>query len=164
MGAVLNPEQWPLMADLQAKDQRAQAGGERRGSRRGSGREAAASAHFLLKICFKVSPAHLPQGTPQFPRLCGENERVMRWEEERETERKRPGVGQAERHREKEARWSLKAERTQQSAGLQGGLATRKGAGREKGQQGEMHLGLDQEKSEQLWYWDPDARVLSFSR
>ena len=85
MGAVLNPEQWPLMADLQAKDQRAQAGGERRGSRRGSGREAAASAHFLLKICFKVSPAHLPQGTPQFPRLCGENERVMRWEEERET-------------------------------------------------------------------------------
>ena len=110
MRAVLNPEQWPLMADLQVKDQRAQAGGECRGSRQGSGREAAASAHFLLKICFKVSPARLPQGSPQFPRFCGENERVMRWEEGRETERKRPGVGQAERHREKEAPWSLKAE------------------------------------------------------
>lgn len=43
--------------------------------------EAAASAHFLLKICFKVSPARLPQGTPQF--LC----------RERKKERERLGAG-----------------------------------------------------------------------
>lgn len=29
MRAMLNPEQWPLMGDLQVKDRRAQAGGRR---------------------------------------------------------------------------------------------------------------------------------------
>ena len=74
-------------------------------------------------------------------------------------ERKRPGMGQAERHQKKETRWPLNAERTQQSAGLQGGShVTRKGA-RRKDNRGQMQLGLDQEKSEQLRYWDPDAQV-----
>ena len=88
-----------MLNDLQRTgESRLEGGGECRESRRGSGREAAASTHFLLKICFKVSPARLPQGTPQFPRLCGENERVMCWEEGREMERKRPVVAQAKRH------------------------------------------------------------------
>lgn len=74
MKAMLNPEQVPLMGDSQAKEKRA--GGKRGEGRRA--REAATSAHFLLKIHFKVSPARLPQGTPQFPRLCRERERCAR--------------------------------------------------------------------------------------
>ena len=68
---------------------------------------------------------------------------MMRWEEGREMERKRPGMGQAERHQKKETRWPRNAERTQQSAGLQGGShATRKGARRQKGQQGGNAVGV----------------------
>lgn len=91
MKAMLNPEQVPLMGDSQAKEKRA--GGKREEGRRA--REAAASAHFLLKIHFKVSPAGLPQGTPQFPRLCRERERERDVPEEgKEMDRKRrPAVG-----------------------------------------------------------------------
>lgn len=71
-------------------------------------------------------------------------------------------VGQ-QRGTERKARWSLNAQRTQQSAGLQGegGHATRKEQG-ERGPQGKC-IWVDQEKSEQLWYRDPDSSGLSFS-
>ena len=41
------------------------------------------------------------------------------------------------------------------------GAAMRQGReqGDRKDNRGEMQLGLDQEKSEQLRYWDPDAQV-----
>lgn len=41
------------------------------------------------------------------------------------------------------------------------GAALRQGReqGDRKDNRGGMHLGLDQEKSEQLWYRDPDAQV-----
>ena len=109
MKAVLNPEQGLLMGDSQAKRREQEVGG-RRGVQGRRAREAAASAHFLLKIHFKVSPACLPQGTLQFPRLCRERERETETETDTEMCQWRGrkwrgrGLGWAgQRHSEREA-------------------------------------------------------------
>lgn len=95
MRALLNPEQSPLRMNLQA-EKKAEIG------RRRPVWEAPASAHFLLKICFKVSPACLPQGLLNFS---------AEREKERERERKRKTGRRGRKWRGRGVAWGGRVER-----------------------------------------------------
>lgn len=127
--------------------------------------EVAVSAHFLLKICFKVSPARLPQGTPQLPRLCRENE----------SDALRGGEGNGEQEA-----WSGPGREAPRERGLvvpecradpaefwalRGPPCDREGSEETDRITGGKHFWVEPgERTESLRSQDPDTQVLSFSR
>lgn len=70
MKEMLNLEQWPLMMDLQV-EKKAGDRKEEESSAEASGGSCCLCS-FFIKDLLQGQPACLPQGTPQFPRLCRE--------------------------------------------------------------------------------------------